>query len=226
MDECIRGEPVVAPRRLPLASSGARWLMAAAVLGSGVALVDGTVVNVALPAIGRELDAGLTGQQWVLDSYLLSLSALLLSGGATGDRYGRRRIFVGGLIIFTAASLGCGLSPTVGWLIGARFAQGVGAAALVPASLALIDTGITEKDQGRAVGIWAGMSGVTTALGPFIGGWLVDAASWRLVFFLNIPLTATDSGSQSGTFLNPQGPQPRGTLTSWVLRRSQSASRE
>jgi EmrB/QacA subfamily drug resistance transporter len=180
----------VASRRVPLASPAARWLIAGAGLGSGVAFLDGTVVNVALPAIGRDLGAGLTGQQWVLDGYLLTLSALLLFGGAAGDRYGRRRVFVGGLVVFTVASLGCGLSPTVGWLIGARLVQGVGAAALVPGSLALIDTGITAEDRGRAVGIWAGTSGVTTALGPFIGGWLVDAASWRWVFFLNIPLAA------------------------------------
>jgi EmrB/QacA subfamily drug resistance transporter len=180
----------VEPRQLALASPGARWLIAAAVLGSGVAFLDGTVVNVALPTIGRELDAGLTGQQWVLDGYLLTLSALLLSGGAAGDRYGRRRVFVAGLVVFTAASLACGLAPTIGWLIGARLVQGVGAAALVPGSLALIDAGITEDDRGRAVGIWAGMSGVATALGPFIGGWLVDAASWRWVFFLNVPLAA------------------------------------
>jgi EmrB/QacA subfamily drug resistance transporter len=165
-------------------------LIAAAVLGSGIAMLDGTVVNVALPTIGRELGAGLSGQQWILDGYLLTLSALLLSGGAAGDRYGRCRVFVGGLVVFTAASLGCGVSPTAGWLIGARLVQGVGAAALVPGSLALIDAGIIEKDRGRAVGIWAGMSGVTTALGPFVGGWLVDAASWRWVFFLNIPLAA------------------------------------
>jgi EmrB/QacA subfamily drug resistance transporter len=184
-----RLEPV-APRRVPLASPGARWLIAAAVLGSGIAFLDSTVVNVALPAIGRDLRAGLTGQQWVLDSYLLTLSALLLFGGAAGDRYGRRRVFVDGLVVFTVASLACGFAPTLGWLIGARLVQGVGAAALVPGSLALIDTGITEEDRGRAVGIWAGMSGVTTALGPFIGGWLVDAASWRWVFFLNIPLAA------------------------------------
>jgi EmrB/QacA subfamily drug resistance transporter len=180
----------VEPRQLALASPGARWLIAAAVLGSGVAFLDGTVVNVALPTIGRELDAGLTGQQWVLDGYLLTLSALLLSGGAAGDRYGRRRVFVAGLVVFTAASLACGMAPTIGWLIGARLVQGVGAAALVPGSLALIDAGITEDDRGRAVGIWAGMSGVATALGPFIGGWLVDAASWRWVFFLNVPLAA------------------------------------
>ena len=189
MDQHTSGGSVE-PRQLALASPGARWLIAAAVLGSGVAFLDGTVVNVALPTIGRELDAGLTGQQWVLDGYLLTLTALLLSGGAAGDRYGRRRVFVAGLVVFTAASLACGMAPTIGWLIGARLVQGVGAAALVPGSLALIDAGITEDDRGRAVGIWAGMSGVATALGPFIGGWLVDAASWRWVFFLNVPLAA------------------------------------
>jgi EmrB/QacA subfamily drug resistance transporter len=187
VDQSTTGESAE-PRQLPLASAGARWLIAAAVLGSGIALLDGTVVNVALPTIGRELDAGLTDQQWVLDGYLLTLSALLLSGGAAGDRYGRRRIFIAGLVVFTAASLGCGIAPTIGWLIGARLVQGVGAAALVPGSLALIDAGITDEDRGRAVGIWAGMSGVTTALGPFIGGWLVDTVSWRWVFFLNVPL--------------------------------------
>lgn len=176
--------------QLPLASAGARWLIAAAVLGSGIAMLDGTVVNVALPAIGRDLGGGLTDQQWVLDGYLLTLSALLLSGGAAGDRHGRRRVFIAGLVVFTAASLACGLAPSAGWLIGARLVQGIGAAALVPGSLALIDAGITDADRGRAVGIWAGMSGVTTALGPFIGGWLVDAASWRWVFFLNLPLAA------------------------------------
>jgi EmrB/QacA subfamily drug resistance transporter len=190
VDQPERLEPAGAPRRVPLTSPGARWLIAAAVLGSGIAFLDGTVVNVALPAIGRDLDAGLAGQQWVLDGYLLSLSALLLSGGAAGDRYGRRRVFLSGLAIFTAASLACGLAPSVGWLIAARLVQGVGAAALVPGSLALIDVGIRDEDRARAVGIWAGMSGVTSALGPLIGGWLVDTASWRWVFLLNIPLAA------------------------------------
>lgn len=181
-------EAEVSPSRVPLASPAARWLVAAAVLGSGIAFLDSTVVNVALPAIGRDLGAGMAGQQWVLDGYLLSLSALLLAGGAAGDRYGRRRVFVVGLAIFTVASVACGLSPSVGWLIAARLLQGVGAAALVPGSLALIDVGIRHDDRAQAVGIWAGMSGVTSALGPFIGGWLVDAASWRWVFLLNVPL--------------------------------------
>src|ERR1700739_727543 len=126
MDRPTSGESVQ-PRQLALASAGARWLIAAAVLGSGIALLDGTVVNVALPTIGRELGAGLTDQQWVLDGYLLTLRAVLLSGGAAGDRYGRRRVFVAGLVVFTAASLGCGMAPTIGWLIRAPLAQGVGA---------------------------------------------------------------------------------------------------
>ncbi|MBV8995182.1 MAG: DHA2 family efflux MFS transporter permease subunit [Pseudonocardiales bacterium] len=173
-----------------MGSAQARWLLVAAVLGSGIAFLDGTVVNVALPAIGRDLGGGLAEQQWVLDGYLLTLSALLLAGGAAGDRYGRRRVFTVGLVVFTLASLACGLAPTGGALIVARLVQGVGAAALVPGSLALIDAGIRAEDRGRAVGLWAGMSGVTSALGPFIGGWLVDSASWRWVFWINVPLAA------------------------------------
>lgn len=169
-------------------SSTGRWLIAAAVLGSGVAFLDGTVVNVALPAIARDLHTGLGGQQWVLDGYLLTLSALLLAGGVAGDRWGRRRVFVAGLVVFAIGSIACGLAPTIGTLIAARLVQGVGAAAVVPGSLALINAEIAEEDRGKAVGLWAGMSGATSALGPFVGGWLVDAASWRSTFFLSVPL--------------------------------------
>ncbi|MEE4023589.1 DHA2 family efflux MFS transporter permease subunit [Gordonia sp. PKS22-38] len=169
-------------------SAAGRWLIAAAVLGSGVAFLDSTVVNVALPAIARDLDTGLTGQQWVLDGYLLTLSALLLAGGAAGDRYGRRRLFVAGLWVFAVATTACALAPTESALIGARVLQGIGAAAVVPGSLALIDAEIAGEDRGRAIGLWAGMSGATTALGPFVGGWLVDTASWRWVFFVSVPL--------------------------------------
>jgi EmrB/QacA subfamily drug resistance transporter len=173
--------------QLALASGPGRWLLAATVLGSGMAFLDGTVVNVALPAIARDLGGGLVVQQWVLDGYLLTLSALLLLGGALGDRYGRRIVFLIGLVAFTVASVACGLAPTGGALIAARLLQGVGGALLVPGSLALINAVIRSEDRGKAVGSWAGLTGVASAVGPFVGGWLVDAVNWRWVFLLNIP---------------------------------------
>lgn len=176
---------------VPFVSAAGRGVVAAAVLGSGIAFLDGSVVNVALPTIGRDLGGGFTVLQWVLDGYLLTLSALLLLGGAVGDRYGRRRVFVLGLIVFTVASLACGLAPTGLALILARLVQGVGGALLVPGSLALIDATIRPDDRGRAIGVWAGLTGVASAIGPFVGGWLVTAASWRLVFFINLPIAAT-----------------------------------
>lgn len=179
-----------APPRLPLASAGGRWLIAATALGSGIAFLDGTVVNVALPSIRRDLGGGLTAQQWVVDGYLLTLSALLLFGGALGDRYGRRRLFVVGLAAFALTSFLCGVAPSATTLVIARAAQGVGGALLVPGSLSLIDAVIEPGDRGRAVGAWAGLSGVATAAGPLVGGWFVDAVSWRLVFFINLPIAA------------------------------------
>ncbi len=175
---------------IPLASARGRWLVAATALGSGIAFLDSTVVNIALPAIRRDLGGGLTAQQWVVDGYLLTLSALLLLGGALGDRYGRRRIFVLGLVGFAVVSALCGVAQSASELVIARIAQGVFGALLVPGSLALLDASIVPEDRGRAVGAWAGLSGVSTALGPFVGGWFVDAVSWRLVFFINIPLAA------------------------------------
>jgi EmrB/QacA subfamily drug resistance transporter len=173
-----------------LRSRSGRWIVLATTLGSGVAFLDASVVNVALPTIGREVGGGIGVLQWILDGYLLTLSALLLLGGAIGDRYGRRRAFSIGLVLFTVASLGCGLATTSQALIAGRLVQGVGGALLVPGSLALINSSLRREDRGRAVGTWAGLAGVASAIGPFVGGWLVDAASWRWVFLLNIPVAA------------------------------------
>ena len=167
-----------------------RWVIIAAVLGSGVVFLDGTVVNVALPALSRDLNASVRGLQWILDSYLVTLSALLLFGGNAGDRYGRRRMFVAGLAGFVAASVLCGLAPAVGFLIVARALQGVAGALLVPASLSIISSVFEGDDRGRAIGAWSGLAAVAGAIGPLLGGWLIDAGSWRLIFFLNVPLAA------------------------------------
>ena len=167
----------------------ARWILFATVLGSGVAFLDSTVVNVALPAIERDLDAGVSGLQWTVDAYLVTLSAFLLVGGALGDLHGRRRMFVIGLVLFTVASALCGLAPNIGALIGARAVQGIGAALLVPESLAIISAAFASEDRGAAIGAWSGLSGLSTAAGPFVAGWLIDI-SWRLVFLINLPLAA------------------------------------
>jgi len=164
-----------------------RWILAATILASSMAFIDGTVVNVALPFLQQELNATAIGVQWVVESYSLFLAALLLVGGSLGDHYGRRKIFLIGVFIFAAASIVCGISQTIGQLIVARAVQGVGGALLVPGSLAIISASFAEDQRGRAIGTWSGFSAITTAVGPVLGGWLVEHFSWRAVFFLNIP---------------------------------------
>jgi MFS family permease len=166
------------------------WVLAATILGSSMAFIDGSVVNVALPAVQADLATSVSGTQWVVNAYMLTLSALILVGGAAGDRLGRRRVFLLGIVVFTAASVACGLAPSAGFLIAARAAQGAGSAMLVPSSLAIISAAFTASERGRAIGTWAGFSALTTALGPVLGGWLVDAWSWRLIFFVNLPVGA------------------------------------
>jgi EmrB/QacA subfamily drug resistance transporter len=184
---------VTAPgRQLALKSSAGRWVLAATVLGSGMAALDATVVNVALPRIGADLDAGLTSLQWTVNAYTLTLSGLLLLGGSLGDRLGRRRIFALGVLWFAIASAGCALAPTVQVLVAMRGAQGVAAALLTPGSLAILEAVFRREDRAAAVGAWSGLGGIAAAVGPVLGGLLVGMApwGWRLVFLLNLPLAA------------------------------------
>ncbi|HWC41365.1 MAG TPA: DHA2 family efflux MFS transporter permease subunit, partial [Actinomycetota bacterium] len=169
-------------------SPAGRWVLLATVLGSGIAFLDSTVVNVALPTIGEDLNAGISSLQWVVNAYTLTLSGLLLLGGSLGDHYGRRRIFVLGAVWFAAASALCGIAPTDEALIAARALQGVGGALLTPGSLAILEATFRREDRGPAIGAWSGLGGVTAAIGPFLGGWLVQAATWRLIFLINLPL--------------------------------------
>ncbi len=164
------------------------WILAATILGSSMSFIDGTVVNVALPALQSTLNATSSDVQWVVEAYALFLSALLLFGGSLGDLYGRRLIYAIGISIFALASLWCGLAPNVKQLIVARAIQGVGGALLVPGSLAIISATFSEADRGQAIGTWSGATSITTAMGPVIGGWLIESVSWRAVFFLNLPL--------------------------------------
>ncbi|MEU1804354.1 MFS transporter [Streptomyces sp. NPDC019937] len=173
-----------------LSSAAGRWVVLTTVLGSAMALLDSTVVNVALPRIGLDLGADLAVLQWTVNAYMLTLAGLILLGGALGDRFGRRRVFIVGVVWFALASLLCGMAPNATVLIGARALQGIGGALLTPGSLALIQSVIHPDDRARAVGLWSGFGGVGAAIGPFLGGWLVDGPGWRWVFFLNVPLAA------------------------------------
>ena len=165
-----------------------RWILAATILASSMAFIDGTVVNVALPALQTTLNATAADVQWVIESYALLLSALLLIGGSLGDHFGRRRVFLLGVMIFAAASGLCGFAGNIGQLIAARALQGFGAALLVPGSLAIISNSFSEQERGRAIGVWSGLSAITTGIGPVLGGWLIEHVSWRAVFFINLPI--------------------------------------
>jgi len=171
-------------------SSAGRWVLLATVLGSGMALLDGTAVNIALPTIGRHFNVGLSSLQWVVNAYTLTLAGFLLLGGALADHFGRRRMFLLGVVWFAAGSLLCGVAPSAVVLIAARAFQGIGAALLTPGSLAIIEASFAPESRGSAVGAWSGLGGVATAIGPLLGGWLVTSLSWRLIFFVNLPVAA------------------------------------
>ncbi|MGO4201064.1 MFS transporter [Rhodococcus sp. TAF43] len=173
---------------LHLKSARGRWVVTATVLGSSLAMLDGTVVNVALPRIAEDLGAEVAGVQWTLSGYTLTLASLILLGGALGDRWGRRRVFIWGTVWFAVASGLCALAPDVTTLVAARLLQGVGAALLTPGSLAIISASFEDDDQGAAIGMWSGLGGVAAAVGPLLGGWLVQVAGWRSVFLINLPL--------------------------------------
>jgi EmrB/QacA subfamily drug resistance transporter len=182
------------PAGLRLKTARGRWVVAATVLGSGMSALDATVVGIALPAIGRDFHASVASLQWVVDAYTLTLAGLLLLGGTLGDSYGRRKVFRIGIVWFAAASLLCGLAPSIGVLIAARALQGVGGALLTPGSLAILQASFAQDDRAAAIGAWSGLGGVATAIGPFLGGWLISAVSWRLVFFINLPIAVAVVG--------------------------------
>src|SRR5213082_1395808 len=172
----------------PCEKSRGRWVLAATILASSMAFIDGTVVNVALPALQTNLKATAVDVQWVIEAYSLLLSALLLVGGSLGDHYGRRNIFLIGVAIFALASATCGFAANIHQLIAARALQGLGAALLVPGSLAIISSSFSENERGRAIGTWSGFSAITAGIGPVMGGWLIEHVSWRAVFFINLPI--------------------------------------
>ncbi|MFI7699806.1 MFS transporter [Nonomuraea sp. NPDC049480] len=180
-------EEVQTDGHLEFKSAPGRWVLLATVLGSGLALLDSTVVNVALPFLGRELDAGMDGLQWTINAYTLTLAGLILLGGSLGDRYGRRRVFLVGTVWFAVASALCGLAPNIEVLIAARALQGIGGALLTPGSLAIIQASFVRRDRPRAVGAWSGLGGVAAAIGPLLGGWLVQTVGWRWAFLINLP---------------------------------------
>lgn len=187
-EPCDEGAILSGKPAAPCAKRQGKWILAATILASSMAFIDGTVVNVALPSLQKNLNATVIGVQWVIEAYSLFLSALLLVGGSLGDRYGRRLVFLIGVGLFAVASAGCGFAANIDQLIIARAVQGVGGALLVPGSLAIISASFPPNQRGRAIGTWSGFSAITTAIGPVLGGWLIENVSWRAVFFINLPL--------------------------------------
>ncbi len=187
---CEEGIVRATPAAAVCTRQAAPWILAAMVIASSMAFINNTVVNVALPALQKDLNAGIVDAQWVIESYALLQAALLLVGGAAGDRYGRRLVFLLGIVLFAAASIWCGLAGNARELILARAVQGIGAALLVPGSLSIIGASFSERERGKAIGLWSGATAITGALGPALGGWLIDHFSWRAAFFINIPLAA------------------------------------
>lgn len=185
---CEDGMVLAAPAESPCKRDVRPWVLVATILGSSMAFIDGTVVNVALPVLQKDFQATIAQAQWVVEAYTLMLSALILVGGSLGDLYGRRRIFASGIALFALASAWCGVAPDVNQLILARGVQGIGAALLVPGSLAIISASFEQSERGQAIGTWSGFSAITTALGPVLGGSIIEAFSWRWVFFINIPI--------------------------------------
>lgn len=174
----------------PCSKSAAPWVLAATILGSSITFIDSTVVNVALPVLQHELGTDIVGAQWIVEAYSLMLSALILVGGSLGDRLGRKRIFSAGLLLFAIASAWCGMADSTAHLIAARAVQGVGAAMLVPGSLAIISAAFSKADRGRAIGTWSGFTAIAAGVGPVLGGWLIEHVSWRWIFFINLPIAA------------------------------------
>jgi EmrB/QacA subfamily drug resistance transporter len=197
---------------LAYSSVPGRWVLAITVLGSGIAALDATVVNIALPVIGRDFHTGISALQWVMTSYILALTAFLLIGGSLGDRFGRRKVYLTGIVWFALASAACGFAPSVVVLIITRVLQGAGAALLTPGSLAILEASFRPADRARAIGAWSGLGGVAIAAGPLIGGYLLAVASWRWIFFINIPIAATVVALGARHIPESRDPDIKGTI--------------